>query len=304
MPAETLWQYYKRAGKQFFLYFRKWWGEQIVTALLLSAALYLWQWHSGIVTRSNYLPATKEAFYPYVFILLLFVAIHAIRVPWRLSNEQDRRIDIATGELKAYKDRVLFPEIEVQIRELIAEPQVGRVDCFVHVRIHNVADRIQTTIESAKLTISINGKTYSSSEPLNDLQKYERVVLGEDYDIESGRPETVRLSSSDLIPISANAILTRGVPLNGWLHFRIPGVPRWPEHKEMLGSHTEYDSETGEEYQEDDEEITIKADNIERAELRILDAFGTEYICAKTAGFWNWTNKVVGKTALQAAGSS
>jgi hypothetical protein len=191
------------------------------------------------------------------------------------------------SELNAFNE---YPRIEIRVFEAFILPQDMYADCFVRISLHNNSN-VRTIIPDYRLSISITGKILDGADALNDLGSYAVVA----YDEDEERPDQlVRKSSTPLAPLSIPATtipLQRGIPQIGWLHLRIRGVPKWPEHKEVVGSY-QYYNEEGDELYEDVEEITMMAKNVESLELIAIDAFGKSHRAAAQGPFWSWLKRI------------
>jgi hypothetical protein len=178
----------------------------------------------------------------------------------------------AKHEISRLQSDTDLPTIQIKINEVIVMPFHGYADCFINFMAHNITGDVVTTMQKFECSIEITDKSYVGA-AIFDSDKYERVVYGDDYDDETRQLATdIRLSGSDLKPFNHEAILNRGIPINGWLHFRITGVPKWPERTESIGEGVEYDEE-GNESPVVYTEVTLKAKNILSCELTITDAF-------------------------------
>ncbi|MDW5266140.1 MULTISPECIES: hypothetical protein [Acidobacteriaceae] len=109
------------------------------------------------------------------------------------------------------------PNLNVAIKEVFVIPQ-RRSDVFVHVSIHNDSP-VETAISKYRALVDVGTSSqYHLEGPLNDVSAYRRV------DLDWGELPQYRVRGESLLKdleMDSSQPLKRGLPAEGWLHFKV-----------------------------------------------------------------------------------
>jgi hypothetical protein len=124
-------------------------------------------------------------------------------------------------------DHIQLPKLLVTIKEVSVIPS-RRSDVFILATIHNTST-VETLISKYRAFVEVtSGISYLLEGPIHDLDEYRRTDL--DWSEEwRNRVRGVMTMSSLYYAINRHEPLKRGLPVEGWLHFKVEAGGELPQ---------------------------------------------------------------------------
>ncbi len=192
-------------------------------AILILAA----QYHFGVI-RSDLHGRVLSIAWPYVLVLIAFLAYHFARTPWLISNDHLDSIkatESTNGALRQELDerKRIPPQIEVRpiaVYRIPSDPKLNANaagerswEIFLWARVE-LKGPATASILKYVLKLSLHGISQNSFDMRDDLDTWE---------LTRWNPKTPTTHNMYGLPTQ----LTLGEPVEGWLHFAVPkAAPR------------------------------------------------------------------------------